>query len=73
LPPFERLGLRPVAAAHILRSAIRHGAPLALILGIGGFFLAPLWWGLLLAPGPVIVACFSVPGIATRCAKPACR
>lgn len=58
LPPFQRPGLRPVARAHILRSAIRDGLPIVLVLGIGGFFLSPLWWGLLLAPAPVVVALF---------------
>lgn len=58
LPPFERIGLRPVASAHILRSAIRHGLPVALAFGIAGWFLAPLWWGLLLVPVPVVIALF---------------
>jgi len=58
LPPFERIGLRPVASAHILRSAIRHGLPVALVFGIAGWFLPPLWWGLLLVPVPVAIALF---------------
>lgn len=58
LPQFERVGLRPVAAAHILRSAIRHGVPVALVFGIAGWFLPALWWGLVLVPVPVIAALF---------------
>lgn len=58
LPAFKRLGLRPVAAAHIVRSAIRHGAPVLLVFGIAGWFLPLLWWGLLLVPVPVVVALF---------------
>ncbi len=58
LPAFERIGLRAVSVAHILRSALLHGLPVALAFGIGGFFLAPLWWGLLLVPAPVVVALF---------------
>ncbi|MBB4838894.1 putative membrane protein [Sphingomonas kyeonggiensis] len=58
LPTFERVGLRPVAPAHILRSALRHGMPVALVFAIAGWFLPLLWWGLLLVPVPVIVALF---------------
>ncbi|NIJ64748.1 putative membrane protein [Sphingomonas leidyi] len=62
LPPFQRPGLRPVAPAHILRFAIHHGMPIVLVPGIAGFFLSPLWWGLLLAPAPVILAIFQRAG-----------
>lgn len=58
LPPFERIGLRPVASAHILRSALRHGLPVALAFGIAGWFLPLLWWGLLLVPVSVVIALF---------------
>lgn len=62
LPPFQRPGLRPVAAAHILRFAIHHGVPILLVPGVAGFFLSPLWWGLVLAPAPVILAIFQRAG-----------
>lgn len=58
LPAFERVGLRPVASAHILRLAIRHGVPVALAFGIAGWFLPLLWWGLLLVPVLVGIALF---------------
>jgi putative membrane protein len=58
LPAFERDTMRPVAKAHILRSAIRHTLPLLLIFALAGWYLPVLWWGTLLAAVPVFVALF---------------
>jgi putative membrane protein len=53
LPGFERQALRPVAAGHVLRAVLRHGAPVLLLFGVAGIFLPMLWLGLLLLPLPV--------------------
>lgn len=50
LPPFERPALVPVSSGHVVRAIVRHAAPLAIAAGVGGFFLPPLWFGLVLVP-----------------------
>lgn len=56
LPPFERLPLRPVAPAHILRALVL-AIPLPLLVIAAALLLTPLaWLGLVLALPPVLTA-----------------
>jgi putative membrane protein len=54
LPRFERPGLRPVAAGHVVRSLIERVAPFLILVVASALVLTPwAWWGL--AAAPVIV------------------
>lgn len=56
LPPFERLPLRPVAPAHILRALVL-AVPLPLLVIAAALLLTPLaWLGLILTVPPLITA-----------------
>ncbi len=56
LPPFERLPLRPVAPAHILRALVL-AVPLPLLVIAAALLLTPLaWLGLILTAPPVLTA-----------------
>ncbi len=56
LPPFERLPLRPVAPAHILRALVL-AVPLPLLVIAIALLLTPLaWLGLILTVPPVLTA-----------------
>jgi putative membrane protein len=56
LPPFERLPLRPVAPAHILRALVL-AVPLPLLVIAAALLLTPLaWLGLILTLPPVLTA-----------------
>lgn len=56
LPRFEADALTPVSRGHILRVALRHGAPVAIVFVIAGAFFPLLWLGLILMPVPVGLA-----------------
>jgi len=56
LPPFERLPLRPVAPAHILRALVL-AVPLPLLVIAAALLLTPFaWLGLILTLPPVLTA-----------------
>ena len=56
LPPFERLPLRPVAPAHILRTLVL-AVPLPLLVVAAALLLTPFaWLGLILTIPPVLTA-----------------
>lgn len=50
LPEFDRLALRPVAAGHVVRAALRRGVPIAVVATAGAFLFPPLLFGLALIP-----------------------
>lgn len=56
LPMFEGEALVPVAKGHILRTAIKHGLPVLIVIGAAGLVWAPLWYGLIAVPLPVGLA-----------------
>lgn len=56
LPHFEAGALIPVARGHVLRMALRHGLPVAIVFTIAGAFFPLLWLGLALVPIPVGLA-----------------
>lgn len=52
LPPFERLPLRPVAPAHVLRSLLR-AAPVPVVVAAAALLVTPIAWLGMLAAIPV--------------------